>query len=102
MESVAVGTRVSTANGNGTVRFTGSTAFAAGRWIGVELDAPNGKNSGSVQGRAYFTCRDGCGVFVRPTGIKAIVDVAPPKRKSTEDPRARVCAHHQLARGAHN
>ena len=87
-----MGTRVATANGPGTVRFAGTTAFASGRWIGVELDAPNGKNNGSVQGRAYFACRDGCGVFVRPAGIKAIVDV-PPKRKSAEEqqPRGRVC-----------
>jgi len=88
--SVAVGTRVSTANGNGIVRFTGTTAFAPGKWIGVELEAPNGKNNGSVQGKAYFTCRDGYGVFVRPAGVKVIADVAP-KRKSTEDPaRGRV------------
>ena len=82
--SVVVGTRVSTANGNGTVRFTGTTAFAPGKWIGVELEAPNGKNNGSVQGKAYFTCRDGYGVFVRPAGVKVIADVAP-KRKSAED-----------------
>jgi dynactin 1 len=87
---VAVGSRVSTASGNGIVRFTGTTSFAPGRWIGVELDAPNGKNNGTVQRKAYFSCRDGYGVFVRPAGVKVIADVAP-KRKSIEDPsRGRV------------
>lgn len=89
--SVVVGSRVSTTSGNGTVRFTGTTAFAPGRWIGVELDVPNGKNNGTVQGKAYFTCRDGYGVFVRIAGIKAILADVAPSRKSVEDPaRGRV------------
>ena len=79
---VSVGNRVSTANGAGVVRFVGTTAFAAGKWIGVELDGRTGKNNGSVQGKAYFSCRDGYGVFVRPAGIK-IIDVSP--RKSLDE-----------------
>ena len=73
--SVAVGNRVSTTNGKGIVRFVGATSFAAGKWIGVELDGPTGKNNGSVQGKSYFSCRDGYGVFVRPAGAK-LVDVS--------------------------
>ena len=70
--SVLVGSRVSTSNGVGTVRFVGTTSFAAGKWVGIELDTPTGKNNGSVQGKAYFSCRDGYGVFVRPSGTKSI------------------------------
>ena len=70
--TVAVGNRVSTTNGTGVVRFVGATSFAAGKWIGVELDGPNGKNNGSVQGKSYFSCRDGYGVFVRPAGARLI------------------------------
>ncbi|TFK65445.1 hypothetical protein BDN72DRAFT_824554 [Pluteus cervinus] len=57
--------------GRGVVRFAGPTSFSAGKWVGVELDEPKGKNDGSVQGTQYFTSRVGHGVFVRPSQIKA-------------------------------
>uniref|UniRef100_A0A8C6TKZ3 Dynactin subunit 1 n=1 Tax=Neogobius melanostomus TaxID=47308 RepID=A0A8C6TKZ3_9GOBI len=49
----------------GTVAYIGTTAFASGKWVGVILDEPKGKNDGTVQGKRYFTCEDNQGIFVR-------------------------------------
>jgi dynactin 1 len=38
----------------GVVAYIGSTMFASGKWIGIILDEPKGKNNGTVQGRSYF------------------------------------------------
>ena len=43
--AIPLGARVSVTAGQGTVRFFGQTAFAAGSWVGIELDEPNGKVS---------------------------------------------------------
>ena len=45
--------------------------FAPGKWIGVELSEEKGKNNGSVQGKAYFTCPDRHGLFVRQNQLQA-------------------------------
>ncbi|XP_053409027.1 tubulin-specific chaperone B-like [Mercenaria mercenaria] len=39
------------------VQFVGNVEFASGPWVGVELDLPEGKNNGSVNGIPYFRCR---------------------------------------------
>lgn len=58
----------------GTVRFVGATQFAAGDWVGIELDDATGKNDGAVQGERYFDCEPGYGMFVRPPAITAVID----------------------------
>lgn len=55
------------------VKFVGATEFAAGDWIGVELDSTEGKNNGTVNGVRYFDGREGHGLFVK----KAQVRVSP-------------------------
>ncbi|GAB6022100.1 CAP-Gly domain-containing linker protein 4 [Chamberlinius hualienensis] len=48
----------------GYLRFCGTTEFAMGLWVGVELDEPEGKNDGSVNGVVYFRCAPSRGIFV--------------------------------------
>ncbi|KAK7063669.1 CAP-Gly domain-containing protein [Favolaschia claudopus] len=67
---VALGTIVEVAAGRGVVRFSGSTSFMAGKWVGIELYEANGKNDGSVNGVSYFTCKPNYGIFVRASQLK--------------------------------
>lgn len=55
-DPIKIGRRVeiSAKNIRGVIAFIGKTSFAAGKWIGVILDEPKGKNDGSVQGVEYF------------------------------------------------
>ncbi|KAF9488647.1 dynactin [Pleurotus eryngii] len=66
-----VGSIVEIPAGRGVVRFVGSTKFSPGNWIGVELYEQKGKNDGTVNGEAYFPCKPGYGMFVRPSQVKA-------------------------------
>jgi len=50
----------------------GQTSFADGEWIGIKLDAPNGKNDGSVQAVRYFDAKPLHGIFVRRDQLKLI------------------------------
>jgi hypothetical protein len=52
-------------NKRGYVRYIGLTKFAAGIWIGVELEEPHGKNDGALKGVRYFKCPENKGVFVK-------------------------------------
>jgi dynactin complex subunit len=58
--------------GTGTVGYTGRVDGKDGIWLGVELDEANGRNDGSVQGRRYFACAQGRGVFVPPEKVRKI------------------------------
>ena len=53
-----------------TVAFVGSTQFAPGTWVGLQLDSATGKHNGTVKGVAYFECPQRRGVFVRARNVK--------------------------------
>lgn len=88
-----------------TVRFVGDTHFAAGDWIGIELDDATGKNDGAVQGERYFDCEPGYGMFVRPPAISAVVDrparePKPPQPKGTGNTPSRGRAQTGIVAGS--
>ncbi|KAM3956837.1 dynactin subunit 1 [Aphomia sociella] len=76
----------------GSVAYVGYPTFATGKWIGVILDEPKGKNNGTVRGHAYFTCEENYGVFVRQTQIQLLDDQDNPMETSmtasTEEPKS--------------
>ncbi|KAH9816776.1 dynein associated protein-domain-containing protein [Melampsora americana] len=75
------GDRVAVAAGEGTAAYVGTTEFSNGVWIGIVLDEPNGKNDGSVNGKRYFMCKSGCGVFVRPSQVTLVTGSKPMTRQ---------------------
>jgi len=72
MTEPVIGTIVEVPVGRGLVRFYGATSFSPGKWVGVELNEPAGKNDGTVQGVKYFTCKPNHGMFIRPSQVKII------------------------------
>ncbi|XP_053560342.1 dynactin subunit 1 isoform X2 [Bombina bombina] len=70
----------------GTVAYVGATLFASGKWVGVILDDPKGKNDGTVQGRKYFTCEENHGIFVRQSQIQVVDDGADTTSPETPEP----------------
>jgi len=55
----------------GIVKFIGGTEFSKGIVFGIELcDGSLGENSGSVDGKSYFECRENRGVFIASTEIR--------------------------------
>ncbi|XP_006872473.1 PREDICTED: dynactin subunit 1 isoform X4 [Chrysochloris asiatica] len=72
----------------GTVAYVGATLFATGKWVGVILDEAKGKNDGTVQGRKYFTCDEGHGIFVRQSQIQVFEDGADTTSPETPDSSA--------------
>ncbi|CAK4034695.1 Dynactin, 150 kDa isoform [Lecanosticta acicola] len=66
----------------GIVRYVGTTSFQTGEWIGVELEQASGKNDGSVQGKRYFECPSGHGIFCRASGVNRVLEEAKAKAKA--------------------
>lgn len=52
-------------NKHGRIAYIGEVHFAKGDMAGVHLDAPIGKNNGTVGGVMYFQCEPKRGIFSR-------------------------------------
>ncbi|XP_065560764.1 dynactin subunit 1-like isoform X4 [Artemia franciscana] len=61
----------------GTVAYIGTALFSPGKWVGVVLDEAKGKNNGTVMGKAYFSCKENHGVFVRQSQLVVLEDQTP-------------------------
>nr|XP_022322743.1 centrosome-associated protein 350-like [Crassostrea virginica] len=69
MADFQIGDRVSVTTGDrkrrrGQLLFKGKVHFAPGIWAGVELEQPEGKTDGLEDGKRYFSCKVGHGIFV--------------------------------------
>ncbi|EEY19249.1 dynactin [Verticillium alfalfae VaMs.102] len=90
MSDLAVGQIVQLTDGrNGVVRFAGTTHFASGEWVGIELEDDSGKNDGSVQGERYFDCSMGRGMFVRPSTLTILAQAPAPAAAPAARPTVR-------------
>eukprot|EP00446_Apocalathium_sp_SHHI-4_P065614 CAMPEP_0177521304 /NCGR_PEP_ID=MMETSP0369-20130122/48126_1 /TAXON_ID=447022 ORGANISM="Scrippsiella hangoei-like, Strain SHHI-4" /NCGR_SAMPLE_ID=MMETSP0369 /ASSEMBLY_ACC=CAM_ASM_000364 /LENGTH=142 /DNA_ID=CAMNT_0019000747 /DNA_START=557 /DNA_END=985 /DNA_ORIENTATION=+ len=58
----------------GTVRYVGPVTFAAGEFVGVELDDAAGRHDGSFMGESYFECEFGKGIFSQASMLKALTE----------------------------
>lgn len=102
----------------GSIAYIGMTSFAVGKWVGVILDEPRGKNNGSIKGQTYFSvslvavrrengkckfllgkssfqCEENYGMFVRPTQLVFLDDAGNPiegadLQTPEEKPRSRL------------
>ena len=87
----------------GLVKFFGLTTFAPGVWIGVQLDAAEGLNNGSIDGVYYFSCEPKYGVFVRHHtvvrlgGIIVMSDEKDKRPAFTQDQKERIKKNREAA-----
>ncbi|KAJ9059921.1 hypothetical protein DSO57_1036440 [Entomophthora muscae] len=49
----------------GTIRYVGTLSFVSGTWYGIELDNPDGKSDGLLQGIRYFQTQSMHALFVK-------------------------------------
>ena len=61
----------------GLLRYIGPTHFESGEWCGIELDLPEGKNDGQIEGTDYFRCLPNHGLFVPSHFVELLKDIQP-------------------------
>ena len=54
----------------GVVAYIGPSDLGEGCWVGVEVGVPGGgEHNGTVNGKKYFTCREGQGILVKASEV---------------------------------
>ncbi|XP_049823261.1 dynactin subunit 1 isoform X2 [Aethina tumida] len=86
----------------GVVAFVGNTSFAPGKWIGLILDEPKGKNNGCLKGVVYFECEPNHGMFVRPSQVVPLDENGKPMEVATPDepPPSKIARSRQSTPGS--
>jgi len=98
--SLAVGQKIELNDGRvAIIRFVGNTHFQPGDWVGVELEEPTGKNDGTVKGERYFECEQGYGMFLRPAGVRQVVEDVKPKARPSVAGKSRPSSVHTAVNG---
>ena len=82
----------------GVVKYWGPIVGATGAWLGVELDTPTGKNTGSSGGQSYFDCRPNHGVFLKPNQVK-LIEVTEEESKRRIKPKAAIASGSLIGSG---
>ncbi len=54
----------------GYIRYLGERSDKSGKWVGVELDAPEGDSDGQIGTHRYFQCGPLRGKFLRPRAVR--------------------------------
>ncbi|KAG1666677.1 hypothetical protein FOA52_013589 [Chlamydomonas sp. UWO 241] len=67
-DSVVAGSRRGT---KAVIRYYGPCHWADGLFVGLELDRPDGKHDGTIDGITYFRCPAMRGIFVRASVLKS-------------------------------
>lgn len=77
--SLKVGERVEVVGKDcqGEIAYIGHLSFASGKWIGVILDEPKGKNNGTVKGQSYFkVCNNHVKLLINKLKTKSLTYLA--------------------------
>ena len=61
---IKVGGKIKFLKYSAEIKYVGDYHDKPGKWVGLELDAPKGRNDGIVGGKRYFECKPKHGVFM--------------------------------------
>ncbi|KAJ6230381.1 guanine nucleotide exchange factor [Anaeramoeba flamelloides] len=70
MDPLEIGKQLIVDGQKATVRFIGTTDFAEGNWVGLELTKLKGNNNGTISSVEYFKCKPNSGLFIRSEYLK--------------------------------